>query len=114
MTQDTSRKLSIAIKLALIVLLSALIALQVKTLRKLNEPTSTPVGTATVVMLSETPAGLDAGINLPTARYSDNDLGPSGTPICRTSNQLDVATSDLNNSDPGVDIITSSDATLIQ
>lgn len=116
MTQHTARKLNIALKLALIVLLTALIALQVKTLNRLNESrTPKPVMSATIVTLPEAlTTGMDAGINLPIARYSDNDLGPSGTPTCRVSGELDATTSDLINSDPGVDVGETLDASLTQ
>jgi len=93
MSEQQTSKLKTAIRILILVFLSAIIALQLVLLNnKLRSQQSLPpvVMTATLVTLpSASPTGLDASL-VPIV-HSENDMAPS------------VCLSDVNNSDPGVD-----------
>ena len=92
MSEQQTSKLKTAIRVLVLVFLSAIIVLQLVVLNKLRSQQSLPpvVMTATLVTLpSASPTGLDASL-VPIV-HSENDMAPS------------VCLSDVNNSDPGVD-----------
>lgn len=92
MSQQPTNKLKTAIRVLVLVFLSAIIVLQLVVLNKLRSQQSLPpvVMTATLVTLpSASPTGLDASL-VPIV-HSENDMAPF------------MHLSDVNNSDPGVD-----------
>lgn len=92
MSQQPTNKLKTAIRVLVLVFLSAIIVLQLVVLNKLRSQQSLPpvMMTATSVTLpSAIPSGMDASL-VPVV-HSENDMAPS------------VCLSDVNNSDPGVD-----------